>query len=251
MLRSLYIATTGMLVQRKKMDVITNNVANIETNGYKKDRLLSRSFQDMMIQRIGDPAIISMSTTVGAQNTGVHIDEITIDFTQGSMENTERLSDLALQGSGYFVVSTPNGDRYTRDGSFAVSSDGYLVSGDGYPIMGTNGRIQVGNGKFAIDDQGNVTVDGKITNKLRIAAFADETGLRKTGFNLFINYTNQAVGTPAGTTVKQGYLEGSNVDMATEMVEMMEVSRTYDTNQRMVKMLDESLGKAVNEVGRV
>lgn len=251
MLRSLYLAATGMMVQRKKMDVLTNNIANVETTGYKKDRLLSRSFRDMMIERTGDPYIVSILTEIGPQNTGIHVDEIYTDFANGSMEETGRLSDLALQGSGYFVVSTAAGERYTRDGSFTVSTDGYLVTADGNPVMGTNGRIKVGTGKFTVDAQGNVTVNGATAGKLRVVSFADEGGLRKIGNNLYINYTNQAVGTAAGCTVKQGFLESSNVDIVREMVDMMEVSRTYETNQRMVKMLDESLGKAVNEVGRL
>lgn len=251
MLRSLYLAATGMMVQRKKLDVLTNNIANAETTGYKRDRLLSRSFKDMMIERTGDPYIVSILSEVGPQNTGVHIDEIYTDFTQGSSEETGRLTDIAIEGRGYFAISTPAGERYTRDGSFNVSTEGYLVTSDGHPVLGTNGLIRVGDGAFSVDSQGNVTAGGAFAGKLRIVAFADEGDLRKIGGNLYINFTNQAVTPATGYTVKQGFLEASNVDIAREMVDMMEVSRTYETNQRMVKMLDESLGKAVNEVGRV
>lgn len=250
MLRSLYLAATGMMVQRKKMDVLTNNIANAETTGYKRDRLLSRSFKDMMIERTGDPYIVNILSGVGPQNTGIHIDEIFTDFLQGSLEQTGRLSDIAIQGDGYFAVSTPAGERYTRDGSFAVSSEGYLVTSDGYPVLGTNGFLRVGSGTFSVDGQGNVTAGGTAVGRIRVVTFADPTGLRKIGDNLYINYSNQAQ-VAGAYTVKQGYLEGSNVDIAREMVDMMEVSRSYETNQRMVKMLDESLGKAVNEVGRL
>ena len=251
MLRSLYIAATGMLVQRKKMDVITNNITNIETNGYKRDQLISRSFKDMLITRINDPAVVSYSTAIGSQNTGVHIDEVATDFTQGNLEDTGRLSDLALQGPGFFAVNTPGGERYTRDGSFSVNSEGYLVTADGNYVMGVSGRIRVGTGKFSVSDQGVVTVNGTPAGKLKIVTFADTAGLRKEGNNLYANYNTQIVAATAGTSVKQGTLEGSNVDIAREMVDMISVSRFYETNQRMVKMLDESLGKAVNEVGRV
>ena len=251
MLRSLYIAATGMLVQRKKMDVITNNITNVETTGYKKDQLLSRSFKDMMIERINDPAVVSYSTYVGGQNTGVHIDEVATDFAQGNMEGTERLSDLAIQGPGFFTVNTAAGERYTRDGSFGVNSEGYLVTADGNYVMGVSGKIRVGKGKFTINEQGVVTVNGTPAGKLKIVTFADTKGLRKEGNNLYSNYNSTIAQTTAQTTVKQGYLEGSNVDIAREMVDMIAVSRTYETNQRMVKMIDESLGKAVNEVGRV
>jgi flagellar basal-body rod protein FlgG len=240
-----------MLVQRKKMDVITNNITNIETAGFKKDQLLSRSFKDMMIKRINDPNVLYVKKGVGPLNNGIHIDEVVTDFVQGNLEGTQRLTDLALQGSGFFVVSTPNGQRYTRDGSFTVNSQGYLTNNDGHYLMGTNGRVHVGEGKFSVDDQGNVTVDGSVVNKIRVVDFNDPNGLRKEGNNLYYNFSGQNVLTPKETVVKQGFIENSNADISREMVDMMEVSRTYETNQRMIKMLDESLGKTVNEVGRV
>lgn len=250
MLRSLYIAATGMLVQRKKMDVITNNITNVETTGYKKDQLLSRSFKDMMIERINDPAVIGISRTIGPLSTGVHIDEIATDFMQGNMENTEKLTDFAIQGNGFFAVSTANGERYTRDGSFGLNSEGYLVTADGNYVLGESGRIHIGAMKFSVDEQGNVSINGVSAGRLKIVTFTNPEGLRKEGNNLYINY-NAGVSQTGQYSVKQGFLEGSNVDIAREMVDMITVSRTYETNQRMVKMLDESLSKAVNEVGRV
>lgn len=251
MLRSLYIASTGMLVQRKKMDVMTNNITNIETSGYKKDMLLSRSFKDMMIERLNDPNIVNISKTVGPLNTGIHVDEVVTSFRQGAMEDTGRLSDIALQGEGFFVISTPDGERYTRDGAFAVSSNGYLVNSDGHYVSGKNGSIYVGQGEFSINESGDVVVDNTVVNKLRVVTFADLNGLRKTGNNLYMNFNNQPEIALQDTVVRQGSLENSNVDMAQEMVNMMTVSRAYETNQRIVKMLDESLGKSVNEVGKV
>jgi flagellar basal-body rod protein FlgG len=251
MLRSLYIAGTGMLVQRKKMDVLTNNIANVETTGYKTDTLLSRSFKDILIERMNDPAVINISNSVGPLNTGVHIDEVVVNFTQGNMEETERLTDLAIDGPGFFTVATQDGERYTRDGSFGINNEGYLVTADGYYVQGAGGAINVGLGGFAVDAQGNITVDGTSAGQLKIVNFEDLTGLRKTGNNLYANYTGQAVLQTELGTVRQGSLEASNVDITRQMVDMMEISRTYELNQRMVKMIDESLGKTVNEVGRV
>lgn len=242
MLRSLYIAGTGMLVQRKKMDVLTNNITNAETTGYKKDTLLSRSFSDFLIQRMND------NVYIGPQNTGVHTDAMITDFTQGNMEGTDMLSDLALEGQGFFTITTPQGERYTRDGSFSVSSAGYLTTSEGYPVQGNNGPVYVGNGKFAIDEKGNVSVGGTVTGKLKIVSFQNPATLRKEGSSL---YSGTGAVPDDVTTVKQGFVEASNVDIAEEMVKMIEISRTYDTNQRMVKMIDESLGKTVNDVGKV
>jgi len=251
MLRSLYIAGTGMLVQRKKMDVLTNNIANVETTGYKKDLLLSRSFKDILLERTNDPSVLNISSSVGSLNNGIHIDEVVVDFTQGSMEETGRLTDLAIDGAGFFAVSTPNGERYTKDGSFGINSQGFLVNNDGYYVQGTGGAINVGMGGFAVDSAGNVTVDGNPVGKLKIVSFTDTGGLRKEGNNLYANYTNQSMQQDSLSSVRQGSLESSNVDITRQMVDMMEISRTYELNQRMVKMIDESLAKTVNEVGKV
>ncbi len=244
MLRSLYIASTGMITQRQKMDVVTNNIINVDTTGYKKDMLISRSFKDLMIERMSN-------SMIGPQNTGVHLDDVITSFDQGDLEPTERLSDVALEGDGFFVVNTANGVRYTRDGAFAVTPEGFLVNSEGNYVQGTNGNIYVGSGAFTIDEQGYVIVNGVTANRLQLVTFGDLTGLEKVGSNLF---ANASAGAPQAATeckVKQGYLEGSNVDMAEEMVTMVELNRAYQVNQRVVTMLDQSLGKTVNEVGRL
>ncbi|MCK5129293.1 MAG: flagellar hook-basal body complex protein [Clostridiales bacterium] len=251
MLRCLYMAGTSMLVQRKKLDVLTNNITNIETIGYKRDQLLSRSFKDMLIQNIDDPSVLNISRGIGPLNTGIHIDEVVTGFEQGNLEETGRLTDLAIEGLAFFTVSTPDGERYTRDGSFGVDREGFLANSDGHYLQGTSGRIHVGTGKFSVDSQGNVIVGGVTVNTLRLAAFEDLTGLRKEGNNLFVNYTNQGIAIDSTSTVKQGFLEMSNVDITRQTIEMMEVSRIYELNQSMIKMIDESLAKTVNEVGRV
>jgi flagellar basal-body rod protein FlgG len=233
-----------MLAQREKMDIVTNNIINVDTTGYKKDTLITKSFKDMMIQ--------SMSgQDVGLQNTGIHVDDVFTSFDQGDLEQTDRLSDVALEGDGFFVVNTSDGIRYTRDGAFAVTSGGYLVNSEGNYIQGTNGNIYVGGGDFTIDEQGYVSVDGQTVNKLLLVTFDDLTGLEKVGSNMF---AQGSAGTPQEATdckVKQGSLESSNVDMSEEMVTMVELNRAYQVNQRVLTMLDQSLSKTVNEVGKV
>ncbi|MDD5017606.1 MAG: flagellar basal-body rod protein FlgF [Eubacteriales bacterium] len=251
MLRSFYIAGTGMLVQREKMDVLTNNITNIDTTGYKKDSLISSTFEDMLIERVNDPYVISTTTIVGLQNTGTHVEEIVTQFEQGSLEATGRSCDVALRGDGFFVVSTGDGDRYTRDGSFSVDENGYLVNSDGYYVMGKSGRIYAGSDDFTIDEQGNIYVDDVLKETLIIVAPADLSGLRKQGNNLYYNYAAGQMLDTADTKVMQGYLESSNVDMAEELVEMMALTRAYELNQRVLKMVDESLEITVNQVGKV
>jgi len=247
MIRSLYTSATGMIAQQKRMDVVVNNIANMETTGFKKDGLVTSSFQSILISRVGSGKV----TPIGNMNLGVNIAEEYTDFSQGNMEQTDRQLDVALEGDGYFTIETPNGLRYTRDGNFKVSSDGTLVTNDGYRVLGTNGPIQVGSGEVVVDEKGNIAVDGETKGTFAISAFADNTKLQKAGNNLYVNVTNQAVLSPSDTAVKQGWLEGSNVDMATEIVEMMSVNRSYEINQRITSMLDETLDKTCNELGRV
>ncbi len=249
MIRSFYIAGTAMATQADKLDVLTNNLTNVDTTGYKKEKLISRSFSDVLVQRLNDPYVMSISNKLGYQNDGVHIDEVVTDFSQSGFDQTARLSDLALEGTGFFVIDTPEGNMYTRDGNFFVNADGDLVTSDGYYLAGENGHIRVGDGEFAIDSQGYVIVDGQTVNRVSLATFDDLTGLRKNADNLYT--TNQPARTPADIQVKQGFLETSNVDTAEELVKMMEVTRAFSFNQRVLTMMDQSLEKTVNEVGRV
>lgn len=249
MIRSFYIAGSAMATQADRMDVLTNNITNVDTTGYKKDMLISRSFSDVLMERLNDPYVISATNQIGLQNNGIHIDEIVTDFGQSGFEETARPYDLALEGTGFFVIDTPKGQMYTRDGNFFVNNQGDLVTSGGYYVTGTNGRIHVGTGEFAVNSAGEVIVDGQTVNKVRVASFDDLTGLRKNADNLYT--TNQPARTPAETSVKQGYLETSNVDTAEEMVRMMELTRSFSFNQRVLTMVDQSLEKTVNEVGRV
>ncbi len=250
MLRCYYTAATGMLVQRDRMEVLANNLTNVETTAYKSDSLISSTFQDMMIERLGDPKVVSKRAIVGALGTGAHIEEVYTSFLQGSMEGTDRASDFALEGDGFFVISTPDGDRYTRDGSFSVNSAGYLITSEGYYVQGQNGRIHVGGDDFSVDEQGNIYANGALANRFRIAAFEDLSVLRKDGSNLFYSVSGGARAS-ADTRIVQGSLEGSNVDTAEEITRLMSVSNAYQLNQRVLNLLDKSLDKAVNEVGKV
>jgi flagellar basal-body rod protein FlgG len=249
MLRGLYTAATGMMVQREKMDVLTNNIVNASTTGFKKDGLVSSNFAEVLIERINDPYVIHVSEEVGPYSFGTHIDEIYMDFSQGSIESTSQQTDLAIAGDGFFVVETPEGERYTRDGHFFVSQAGELTTADGNYVLGRNGRLQVGSDGFSVDGQGNVTVDGEARDTLRIVQFEDTDGLRKQGDNLYSVFSGEAPADAENCKVMQGYLEGSNVDIATEMVDMITVYRTYEANQKILTMTDETLGRAVNDLG--
>ena len=251
MLRSLYTAGTAMLTQSRQMDVISNNLTNVETAGFKSDNLMSQSFRDMLISRVSDPYVYK-SSGVGPHNTGIHIDRVFTSFAQGPLENTTLNTDLALAGDGFFVINTPDGERYTRAGCFTTDQDGYLVTPLGMYVMGYDGPIQVGDDRFSVSLDGIVASDGEVLGRLRIVTFPDNGALRKDKDSLFYNI-DPAGNQPVNSTVaiRQGFLEGSNVDTAREMVRLITVYRSYEANQRILGMLDESLGRAVNDIAKV
>ncbi|NLO47745.1 MAG: flagellar hook-basal body protein [Clostridiales bacterium] len=249
MFRGLYIAATGMMLQRRKMETITNNITNSDTNGYKKDYLISHTFDDVMILRINDSNVVDQRRLVGPLNFGTQVDMISTDFTIGNFEDSGSSTDLLIAGEGFFVMETPQGERYTRAGAFLINSEGYLIDGSGNFLMGTNGRVYVGNENFTVLNNGDVVIGNELVNTVRVVSFADNGTLRKEGNNLY-----SSLETPVEEVrgmVKQGFLENSNVDIAREMVDMMTVYRAYETNQKMISMIDEINGKAVNEIGRV
>lgn len=255
MIRGHYIAATGMMLQRKKMEVITNNITNVETSGYKKDDLISVSFDDVMITRIHDNAIAdhrvaSRHPEVGPLNFGTHVDYIQTDFAQGNLETTELSTDLAIIGNAYFTLETPQGICYSRSGALNIDVDGYLCNPDGYHVLGENGRIHIGSTDFMVDEEGNISVNDTVIDRLSLVSFDDPNVLRKQGHNL---YTAPDGGEQQAEDygIRQYVLESSNVDIAREMVDMMTVYRAYESNQRILTMIDETLGKGVNDIGRL
>lgn len=249
MIRGLYLAGTGMLVQRSKQDVITNNIANVETLGYKQDMLLSRSFEDMLLSRMNDPSVVNRRAEVGALGPGVHIDEIGTDFSQGTPEQTGIATDLCVTGPGFFVVNTDGGERYTRSGNFTLNHEGYLVDQNGNRVQGDGGDIQLQSDRFLVRETGEVfDLDTNAqVGKLRLVEFEDPQALRKEGDNL---YAGDGGAEAENSKVLQGYIESSNVNVAREMVDMIITSRAFETNQRSARMIDETLEKAVNEIAK-
>ncbi|MDR1065182.1 MAG: flagellar hook-basal body protein [Oscillospiraceae bacterium] len=252
MTRGVYISGTGMLLQRRAMEVVTNNITNADTAGYKKEYLTTHTFDAELLRRVNDNAETAALARSGAEpprvgdlNFGSQIDRLYYDFASGGFEETRRDTDFAIQGDAFFVLDTPAGERYTRAGAFLVDRDGYLIDASGNYVLGQAGRIFVGGNEFTVTSGGEVTLpDGSFADTLRLAEFADLQTLRKQGGGVF-----EATGAPpengAGRSViRQGYLESSNVDIAREMVEMITVYRVYETNQKMLTMNDEINGKA-------
>jgi flagellar basal-body rod protein FlgG len=234
------------------MDVLTNNIVNSETPGYKADSLITSAFTEVMLQRINDPNIsIVGAKTVGGYSFGTHVDEMVTSFAGGALEQTDKYTDLALIGNGFFTVEAEGGQiRYTKSGNFAVDAQGYLVTQDGAYVMGQNGRIFAGSEKFTVSDTGEITGDTAIPDFLEIVEFPDPGVLRKTGDNLYTVYGDAAPVPSEGTAVRQGMLEGANVDICEELVDMISVYRKYEASQKIANMTDKTLELAVN-LGRI
>lgn len=251
MIRGIYTSASGMIAEAQRTDVIANNLANVDTTGFKKDVAVDKDFASVLIQRVNDGAA---APTIGAMGSGVVVDEIAPIYTQGPDQLTGNMLDVAIEGSGYFAVQTPNGVRYTRNGAFSKNLQGQLVTGDGYPVLGENGPINLsgdnGAGKVTISSDGQVTVDGMDVDRLRMTQFANEKQLQKEGYNLFAAQRG-AQTEPFAGQVHQEMLEKSNVSAITEMVNLIACYRAYETNARSVTTQDTMLGKAVNDVGKV
>lgn len=253
MIRGLYASARGMAVEQKKQEVISNNLANSNTTGFKKDVVLVRSFSEELFANIDKGRYLPL----GALSQSPLIQSVETAFTPGLLEDTGRSLDLALTGDAFFTLQTPQGIRYTKDGSFGTDRDGFLVSSDGYRVLGVDGRaMQIMTDNVAVDEDGGIWgLDGnqrQFVGRLGLAVFApdDLSALEKRGQNLF-SAVDTVPFAQGGGQVRQGMLEKANLEIIREMVDMLSVMRIYEANQKSLQAHDEILGKSINEVGRL
>lgn len=262
MLRGLYTGWTGMINEQNRVDVLTNNMANSATTGYKKEGTTSRAFKDVLAYKIKDTSEANIPKRLGDMNLGVMIGENYTDYSQGPIHETGNTFDLALSGKGFFAIeftSKPKGDqpgevsvKYTRDGSFTLNVNGELVTKDGdYVLNQAGGHIVLDPTKdFMVDRQGVIRQGNEVVGNIQVIDFADYNYLEKYGENMY-QPVEGALLQASDAAVYSGYLESSNVQVVQEMVDLITYTRAYETNQKMVQAFDESLGKAVNDVGKV
>lgn len=241
MIPGLYTTTAGMINQQIMMEVITNNLANVNTIGYKRDDL---NFSGML-NNLMDPV-----NPYYTQSLDTVSEKFVTDFSIGIIKSTDNPLDIAIDGDGFFVIQHDDGIRYTRSGNFSINSLGQLVTIDGYAVLGNNGIIQVANGKLEIDSQGSVIVDGILVDRLRIVDFPKPYQLIKGGYNTFINSLNQPIQN-SSAVIKQGYIELSNANPIYEMVKMIETMRVYEAYQKTIQLFNETLEKSNTELGKV
>lgn len=253
MLRGLYTACSAMMAGLVRQDVLANNVANSNTSGYKKDVAVLSSFPSMVLYRLGEAKKNGSEfdpVKVGLLGTGVCIDEIACDPSSGFFQPTGNPLDLAITSQGYFVVESPQGERYTRNGAFHLDAEGKMVNEDGYALLGEKGYIYLENpANVRVSEKGEVFSNDELVDTIKVVTFSDPKSLQKIGANLFrAEQEGQGLDNPG---VRQGYLEMSNVNVVREMVDLISVVRSYEIAHKVIQAEDETLDKVVNQVGRV
>ena len=250
-----------MLVAQSQADTIANNIANVNTNGFKQTLLQVQSAPSLDIYHFqNQPGTlpgravpgVPTSTYVGQLGTGARIYDTPTSFDQGSLEQTGNPLDLAISGAnGFFTVGTGQGVRYTRDGQFLRDGNGLLATQDGDPVLGTNGRpIAVPNGPFTVGTDGTIVQNGRNLGQLQIVQFGNLTALRPQGDNFFVNTGNAAPANATAASVQQGALEKSGTNIVRSIVDLISAERWFDFNQKMVQTQDDATEQAVSAVGK-
>lgn len=243
-----------MYNEQKRLDVISNNLANSATVGFKKEGATSQSFKDVLTIKVRDD---HGDSYIGNMNLGVKIGEVYTDYTQGSVRETGNTYDMAIDGSGFFTISytDANGNastRYTRAGEFMITKEGYVVTSEGQHLMGENEWLQVpvDAAEVVIDTDGTVYADGTAVDVVKLTDFENYDYLKKFGETMY-QPVQGAVEKEATGSILQGYTEQSNVNVVSEMVNLINITRAYEANQKVIKAMDDLLQIDVSSVGKV
>lgn len=280
MIRGIHTSAAGMAAVSSKLDIISNNLANADLTGFKNDIAIMKSFPDIMLRRDYDDGLMAFPLgsydtmpVVGKLGTGVELNESYTVFEQGSLKETSNDFDLALDGKGFIAIETERGERYTRNGSFTINNEGFLVTKEGYKVLSENGPIQIKENNFAIDKEGNIFAnmeyeadpdrlvqrnenewkEKEFIGRLKLVRFDRERELRREGSSLYFEteFTGKARIAEASERpiVLQGFKEASTVNVIQEMVQMIEVQRLYEANQKSIQNHDSLLSKVINQGG--
>lgn len=235
MIKGIYIALSGAVLKRRNMDIFAQNIANVNTPGYKKERIF---FKDYIIP-VDNKRDLTDDGRVMAD-----LSKSTIDFSSGTIQRTGNTLDLAINGEGFFALEE---GRYTRNGNFMISSDGYLATKDGVKVLGEGGPIAVQGSRIDISPSGDVLVYDALSGKVKIVNFPDPGVLKKLSGGMF---ATAETGEPVNSQVSQGFLEQSNVNAIQEMVQMMASTREFEAYQKIIHSFDDASSKTINEMGK-
>lgn len=282
MIRGWYTGASGMRAQQWRLDAVANNLSNVNVDGYKKEIASFKAFPELLLRRLGDDGVYThpfgsadMAPIIGKLGTGVELNELYTSFEQGAMKETQSDFDFALDGKGFFTVQTPGGERYTRNGSFQLGKEGYLETKEGYPVLGEKGPIKVQANNFQVDKSGRIWINAAYTDDpttmvsregntwenttlldtLKLVEFDVDRYLQKQGSSLYrstdISGDAQIIEAENRPRVVQGFTEAANVDPVLEMVQMIEVNRAYEANQKVIQTEDTMLGALINQVAKL
>lgn len=267
MVKGLYTAYNGMVNEQRRLDTLTNNLANSNTTGYKKEAMIAQSFNDRLAIKIKDTSAPgNRPETIGSITFGVKPGESYTDWDQGSIKITENDYDFALTGNGFFAVEFTDRQgntsvKYTRDGAFTVDAEGYLRTSEGNYVLNADGalnsqtgadnRVQVDpNKKIEVATDGTIAQNGEEVATLGVVNIENYDYINKYGDNLYTLIDGGQV-VASDALVKQGCLEASNVNVVDEMVDMIEIARAYEAGQKMIQAEDSTLEKTANQIGKV
>jgi len=272
MLRGFYTAASGMLAQQRRAEILSNNMANANTPGYKAEQSVTRAFPEMLLSYIETDLNGQVKQKeIGPLHTGVYVQEVLPLYTQGDMKETNVPSDIALieealpifeetnlRGALFYAVETPDGVvKYTKNGHFTLSEEGYLTIG-GNNVLSTEGNpILITSTDFDVTPNGQIFINGEPTNQQIDVRFAEDIrNLVREGNGLYRTVDEAELPSAVNNEeiryqLKQGFLEGSNVDITRSYTELLSAYRTFEANQKVLQAYDKSMDKAVNEVGRI
>lgn len=234
-----YAAATALVSRTAELDTIANNLANASTAGF-------RAQENVFSSVLANAANPSGSALVGAMNSYGLLSGTTLDQTQGTLQKTGNTLDVAIEGHGYFEVQTANGTAYTRNGGFQISANGQLVTGTGDAVMGENGPISMPSGKVSISADGTISLDGAVSGKLKVVEFPTGTQLQSLGNSYYTAPPDTAVAATQ-SNVRQGFLENSNVNPVTGMIELVTAQQTAEIMQRALAMFNGEMDKTATQ----
>lgn len=247
MMRGLYTAASGLVADMRRIEAVTNNITNAQTPGFKQERTSAATFGETLLARVagqrGGAGVGPLVLSAAAQAPA-------LDLDQGPIQPTGRALDVALEGPGFLAVQTAGGLRYTRDGSFTRDAQGFLITATGATVLGEDGPIQVVDGPIRIETDGTVRSDDTVVGRLAVVEFEPDTILERVGNNELVPTGGAEPAPAAGTAVRQGAIEASNVDLTSALTSALSLQRAYEANQRMIQSTDEMMGKAANEIAR-
>lgn len=247
MTRGIYAACTGLINRSRAMNVISNNISNASTAGFKKDGVITSSFGEQLTRCLGND---TGDAPIGTTTQGVIEADMYTSYEQGVLEQTGRSLDFALEGEGFFTLQRPDGGiRLTRNGQFSLNDQGYLSDQSGNLVIGQQGPIYLGQTDVSVNEAGEILSQDNNLDRFLISVPADMNALLKEEGGLFTG--NTGIVLPFEGRIKQGVLEGSNVGMVEEMSNVISGSRSFQSCSQIIRMLDSILEKSVNEVGRL